>query len=61
MPEVTEPIFPPREITPERKLEALQHVNKRSVNLDVLFEWVKIGFVSITLFVTLRTFVVEAF
>ncbi|MDB4913176.1 MAG: Signal peptidase [Gemmatimonadetes bacterium] len=61
MPEATDPVFPPREITIERKLEALEHVNRRRVNLDFFFEWVKIGFVSITMFVLLRTFVVEAF
>ena len=61
MPDVSESILPPRSITPERKLEALQHVNKRSVNLDFYWEWAKIGFVSIAMFLTLRVFVVEAF
>jgi signal peptidase I len=58
---VPEPILPPRSITQERKLEALQHVNKRSVSLEFYWEWAKIGFVSITLFLLLRTFIVEAY
>jgi signal peptidase I len=48
-------------ITPERKLEALQHVNKRRDGFNFLWDWAKIITVSIGLFLVLRTFVVEAF
>ena len=58
---VPEPLLPPRAITPERKLEALQHVNKRRGSLSFFWEWARIFTVSVTLFFVLRTFVVEAF
>jgi len=58
---VPEPLLPPRSITPERKLEALQHVNKRRGSFVFFWEWAKIFTVSVTLFFVLRTFVVEAF
>ena len=61
MSEATEPILPPHAITPERKLEALRHVNKRGASFAFLWEWAKIFTVSVTLFFVLRTFVVEAF
>ena len=48
-------------ITPERKLEALQHVNRRRDSFAFVWEWVKIITVSVGLFLVLRTFVVEAF
>jgi signal peptidase I len=48
-------------ITPERKLEALQHVNKRRDGFSFLWDWAKIITVSIGLFLVLRTFIVEAF
>jgi signal peptidase I len=52
---------PSRMITPERKLEALQHVNRRRDGLNFLWDWAKILTISIGLFLVLRTFVVEAF
>jgi signal peptidase I len=48
-------------ITPERKLEALQHVNRRRDSFSFLWDWIKILTISIALFLVLRTFVVEAF
>ena len=61
MPEATDSILPPRSITPERKMEALQHVNKRRMSLDFYWEWLKIGVISIAMFLALRVFIVEAF
>ncbi|CAN5905600.1 signal peptidase I [soil metagenome] len=61
MPDATDTILPPRSITPERKMEALQHVNKRRVSLDFYWEWAKIGVISIAMFLALRVFIVEAF
>ena len=48
-------------ITPERKLEALQHVNKRRGGLSVLGEWAMIFTIAIALFLALHTFVIQAF
>src|SRR3954453_12278167 len=56
-----EPSVPSRMITPERKLEALQHVNRRRGTFGFLWDWAKIFTVSVALFFALRTFVVEAF
>src|ERR1700738_4536473 len=53
--------IPSRIITPERKLEALHHVNRRRGNYGFLWDWAKIFTISVGLFFTLRTFVVEAF
>ena len=53
--------IPSRLITPERKLEALQHVNRRRGNFSFFWDWAKIFTISVGLFFTLRTFVVEAF
>ncbi|MEO8623797.1 MAG: signal peptidase I, partial [bacterium] len=61
MTDAPETILPPRSITPERKLEALQHVNKSRSSFAFFWEWAKIFVVSVTLFFVLRTFVVEAF
>src|SRR3954469_5781994 len=61
MPEASDSILPHRSITPERKLEALQHVNKRRATFGFFWEWAKIFTVSVTLFFVLRTFIVEAF
>jgi signal peptidase I len=52
---------PSRMITPERKLEALQHVNRRRGTFGFLWDWARIFTVSVLLFFGLRTFVVEAF
>jgi signal peptidase I len=60
MPEATD-ILPPRSITPERKLEALQHVNKRRASFGFFWEWTKIITVSIVIFALLHTFVIQAF
>ena len=61
MPGVPEPILSQSRITPERKLEALQHVNRRRSSFSFFWEWAKIFTVSVSLFFVLRTFVVEAF
>src|SRR6476660_9507520 len=61
MSEAPESIVPPRMITPERNLEALQNVNRRRTGFGFFWEWAKIFTVSVTLFFALRTFVVEAF
>jgi signal peptidase I len=53
--------IPSRMITPERKLEALQHVNRRRGNFGFFWDWAKIFTISVGLFFTLRTFIVEAF
>ncbi|MFL5608571.1 MAG: signal peptidase I [Gemmatimonadaceae bacterium] len=53
--------LPSRLITPERKLEALQHVNKRGDRFSFLWDWAKIITVSIVMFLVIKTFVMEAF
>lgn len=51
-----------RAITPAQRLEALRHVNRRrSWGLGFLWEWTKIFWISVALFLVLRTFIVEAF
>lgn len=52
---------PPRTITAERKLVALQHVNRRRDTFGFLWEWVRIVTVSVSLFLVIKTFVMEAF
>jgi signal peptidase I len=61
MPEANDAILPPRLITPERKLEALQHVNRPRAGFGFFWEWAKILTVSITIFAVLHTFVIQAF
>ena len=63
MPGTPEPIQPPmqRLITPERKLEALQHVNPARGSLGFLWDWAKIFTISVVLFFGIKTFLVEAF
>jgi signal peptidase I len=58
-----EPIQPSlqRLITPERRLEALQHVNRRSDRLGFFLEWAKIIPISVFLFFGIKTFLIEAF
>jgi signal peptidase I len=48
-------------ITPERRLEALQHVNRKRGTLSFLWDWAKIITVSLVMFVLIKTFVMEAF
>jgi signal peptidase I len=52
-------------ITPAQRNEALRHVNKRGglagLGLGFLWEWTKIFWISVALFLVLRTFIVEAF
>ncbi len=50
-----------RLITPERKLEALQHVNRARGSLGFLWDWAKIFTISVVLFFGIKTFLVEAF
>ena len=58
-----EPIQPAlqRLITPERRLEALQHVNRRRARLEFLWDWAKIIVISVVMFVGIKTFLIEAF
>lgn len=57
-----DPLLPPsRTITPEQKLEALQHVNRRRGTLAFFWDWAKVFTISVALFLGLRTFLVEAF
>jgi len=55
------PLIPSRMITPERKLEALQHVNRRRGGFRVLWEWMAIAMIAVALFLGLHTFVLQAF
>ena len=48
-------------ITPERRLEALQHVNRGRSGLGFLLDWAKIFTISVVLFFGIKTFLVEAF
>jgi signal peptidase I len=49
-------------ITPEQRMGALRHVNKRrGWGFGFLWEWTKIFWISVALFLVLRTFIVEAF
>lgn len=51
-----------RAITPAQRIDALQYVNRRRVlGLSFLWEWTKIFWISVALFLVLRTFIVEAF
>src|SRR5262245_48723083 len=51
-----------RDITPEQRNDALRHVNsRRGIGLGFLWEWTKIFWISVALFLVLRTFIVEAF
>jgi signal peptidase I len=51
-----------RPITAEQRHDALRHVNRRrSFGLGFLWEWTKIFWISVLLFLVLRTFIVEAF
>jgi signal peptidase I len=58
----TEKDPPFRAITPAQRIDALKHVNRRrSWGLGFLWEWTKIFWISVALFLVLRTFIVEAF
>ena len=61
MSEASDPLIPARAITPERKLEALQHVNRRRSGFSFVWEWARIITVSVSLFLVIKTFVMEAF
>ena len=51
-----------RSITPAQRIDALKHVNKRrAFGLTFLWEWTKIFWLSVALFLVLKTFIVEAF
>lgn len=51
-----------RSITPAQRIDALQYVNRRrAFGLSFLWEWTKIFWISVALFLVLRTFIVEAF
>jgi signal peptidase I len=48
-------------ITPERKLEALQHVNRRPARFRVLWEWTMVVTIGVAVFLALHTFILQAF
>src|SRR5262245_14939009 len=49
-------------ITPAQRIDALDYVNRRrGLGLGFLWEWTKIFWISVALFLVLRTFIVEAF
>jgi signal peptidase I len=48
-------------ITPEQRMNALRHVNRRRLGLGFLWEWTKIFWISVALFLVLQTFIVQAF
>ncbi|HUX35219.1 MAG TPA: signal peptidase I [Gemmatimonadaceae bacterium] len=52
---------PARGVTPEQRVDALREVNRGSRPLAFLWEWTKIFWVSVALFLVIRTFFVEAF
>ncbi len=54
-------LVPARMITPERKLEALQHVNRRRGGISALWEWAMIITIAVAVFLALHTFVLQAF
>jgi signal peptidase I len=57
-----DPVFRAPSITPAQRIEALQYVNRRrGFGLSFLWEWTKIFWISVALFLVLRTFIVEAF
>src|ERR1043165_4067444 len=55
-----EPAAPPRAITPEQRVGALQKVNRRSP-LAFFWEWTKVFQIAVLAFLLIRTFLVEAF
>jgi len=61
MSESADPLLPHRSITPEQKLMALQHVNRRRDAFGFIWEWLKVITVSVSLFLIIKTFVMEAF
>jgi signal peptidase I len=63
MPGTPEPMQPPmqRMLTPERRLEALKHVNRGRNGLGFLWDWAKIFTISVVLFFGIKTFLIEAF
>src|SRR5689334_2854710 len=49
-------------ITPEQRNDALRHVNsRRGIGLGFLWEWTKIFWISVAIFLILQTFIVQAF
>src|SRR5204862_6447990 len=73
MPDSTAPSVPPMApvagsdkpahmITPAQRQDALQYVNRRrGLGVGFLWEWTKIFWISVAIFLVLRTFIVEAF
>ncbi|MGA9835877.1 MAG: signal peptidase I, partial [Gemmatimonadaceae bacterium] len=55
------PTPPVRSVTPEQRVDALREVNRASRPLAFLWEWTKIFWISVALFLVIRTFFVEAF
>ncbi|MGH7669844.1 MAG: signal peptidase I [Gemmatimonadaceae bacterium] len=51
----------PHEVTSERRAEALREANRGAGPLAFLWEWTKIFWISVALFLVIQTFFVEAF
>src|SRR6476660_7641726 len=56
----SEPASPPRAITPEKRVDALRQLNRRSP-LAFFWDMTKIFQVAVLVFLLIRTFLVEAF
>src|SRR4051812_7167143 len=48
-------------ITPEQRMDALRHVNRRRLSFGFLWEWTKIFWMAVALFLIVQTFIVQAF
>jgi signal peptidase I len=48
-------------ITPEQRMDALRHVNRRRLGFGFLWEWTKIFWMAVALFLIVQTFIVQAF
>jgi signal peptidase I len=56
------PTAPPsRTVTPEQRDGALRRANRASRSVAFLWEWTKVFWISVALFLVIRTFAVEAF
>jgi signal peptidase I len=55
--------LPPRTpaITPAQRQEALRQVNRRSLQTNLLWEWIKVFQIAVVLFFGVRAFFIEAF
>src|SRR5215217_6071156 len=51
---------PPRAITPEKRVDALRQLNRRSP-LAFFWDWLRVTLVAMVAFLLIRAFIVEAF